>query len=143
MSIYAGSVMSFNVANATPQWEIRTNNLVRSSILEIGITTIAATALTLGLGIPAARGTILPGFSYPFIAEDANEGTSSTTICIAWQVAPTAPTNFFRRISNIAGIGSGIIWTFARGLVIPVNGSMVLWNTAANSVLQSWIFSKE
>jgi hypothetical protein len=145
MSIYSASTLSFNVGSGTPQWEVRTNATTRNSILEIGITALAATSIALGLGIPQARGTVLPGYNWPFVPEERTDPTqvSSTVICVAWQIAPTVPLQFFRRIFNVAGVGNGIIWTFARGLVIPINGSMVLWNNAAGPQLQTWIVSKE
>jgi hypothetical protein len=145
MSIYAASAFSFNYAATTPAWEIRTNATTRSSILEIGVTGVTAVSISLGLGNPAARGTILPGYSFPLLPEERTDGTSpsTTTICLAWQIPPTAPAQYFRRIFNQAGIGGGVIWTFARGLIIPINGSLVLWNIAAGPQLNSWIFAKE
>jgi hypothetical protein len=50
---------------------------------------------------------------------------------------------FNRRIFNNAGIGNGIIWTFPRGYIIPVDGSIVLWNNAAGPQLNTWILAKE
>jgi hypothetical protein len=145
MSIYGASTFSFGVASGTPAWELRTNASTRCSVLEVGITAIAATSISLGLGRPAARGTILPGYSFPLIPEERTDGASPslTTICLAWQIAPTAPVQFFRRIFNVAGIGNGIIWTFARGLVVPINDSLVLWNNAAGPQLNTWIVAKE
>jgi hypothetical protein len=145
MSTYGASAFSFNVASGTPAWEIRTNSTTRCSILEMGITALSATSIALGLGRPAARGTILPGYSFPLIPEERTDGASpsQTLICLAWQIAPTVPAQFYRRIFNNAGIGNGIIWTFARGLIIPVDGSMVLWNNAGGPQLNTWILAKE
>jgi hypothetical protein len=62
---------------------------------------------------------------------------------MAWGTAPTAPTNFLRRVTLPATIGAGIIWTFPRGLVIPVSSSIVIWNIGTNSVADIWIVIDE
>lgn len=144
MSIYGASAFSFGTAVNTPQWEIRTTSTTRCSILEIGVTPLTGASISLGLGRPAVRGTILPGYSFPLIPEERTDGASpsSTTICLAWQIAPTAPVQFHRRIIGNT-IMSGIIWTFARGLIIPVDGSIVLWNIVAGPQLNTWILAKE
>jgi hypothetical protein len=35
-------------------------------------------------------------------------------------------------------IGTGVIWTFPEGVVIPVSSSIILWNLATNSVLDAY-----
>jgi len=145
MSSYGGSAFSFNNAAGIPAWEIRTNSSTRSSILEIGITGTTAASIAVGLGRPAARGTILPGYTFPLLPEERTDGAypSNTVICLAWQVNPTVPVQYVRKVFSLAAVGAGIIWTFARGLVIPVDGSMVLWNIAAGPDLNSWVLVKE
>jgi len=145
MSTYSGSVFSFNNAATTPAWEIKTNSTTRCSILEIGLTAITAASISLGLGRPQVVGTVLPGYPFQLVPEERTDGASpsQTTIAVAWQITPTVPLNFFRRIFNNAGIGNGVIWTFTKGLIIPVSGSLVLWNIAAGPQLNSWILAKE
>jgi hypothetical protein len=43
-----------------------------------------------------------------------------------------------RRISLPATVGTGVIWTFSDGLVIPVSGSIVLWNLGTNGVVDAY-----
>lgn len=77
------------------------------------------------------------------LAEDPADGASLTTIAAAWGTGPTIPTNFFRRISLPATIGTGVIWTFPKGLVIPLNGSIVVWNLSATGVADAYVVVDE
>ena len=109
-------------------------------LLELGITINAATASVFGLGRPAAIG-ITPTSPATVLAEDGgNTATGNTTTALAWGTAPTAPTNFFRRVSLPATIGAGFIWTFPRGIVVLKALTSVLWNPSAgsNSVADVW-----
>lgn len=120
--------------NATAAWEIRTGATPgRLKILEIGVFLAAATASVFGLGRPQAIG-ITPTTPVDLLPEDPNDVIASGVVqsALAWGTGPTVPTAFSRRISLPATIGTGVIWTFPEGLVIPVSKSIVLWNLATN-----------
>ena len=134
------SVRTISGADATAGWEIRTGaTLGRVKVHEIGFFLAAATASTVGLGRPAAIG-VTPTTPVDFQPEDPNDVLATGTIqsALAWTTGPTVPANLIRRISLPATIGTGVIWTFPEGLVIPVSGSLVLWNLAINSVLDAY-----
>jgi hypothetical protein len=101
--------------------------------MEIDLFLAAATASTFGIGRPQAIG-ITPTSPVTWIAEDPGEPAGTAQSALAWGTGPTIPVQFFRRIALPATIGTGIIWTFPRGLIIPVSSSMILWNLAANGV---------
>jgi len=123
--------------NAAAAWEISTAATPgRARVVEIGFFLAAATTTTIGLGRPAAIG-VTPTSPVDFLPEDPNDVLASGVVqsAVAWGTGPTVPTAFLRRISFPATIGTGVIWTFPEGLVIPVSSSIVLWNLDTNSVL--------
>lgn len=133
MAIYAMSQRTSNTTTANACWEIRTAATDRAYVMEIGITINAATASVFGLGRPAAIG-VTPTSPQTFIAEDPGAPASTVVAALAWATGPTVPANFFRRISLPATIGSGVIWTFPRGLIIGISNSIILWNLSTVSV---------
>ena len=112
-------------SGTTACFELRTASTTRSAIMEQGFTTNTATAQTIGIGRPQAQG-ITP-VNVLFLGEDSND-TSVTNGSLSWGTSPTVPLNFFRRVSLPATAGAGYIYTFPRGLIVPVSASMVLWN---------------
>ncbi len=121
-------------------WEIITGATPgRARVIELGFFLAAATATTIGLGRPQAVG-ITPTSPVDFLAEDPNDVLASGVVqsAVAWGTGPTIPTAFLRRIALPATIGTGVIWTFPEGLVIPVSSSLILWNLASNSVLDAY-----
>jgi hypothetical protein len=139
MALYNFGVLTTGTASGAAAWEIRTSANVRARIMEIGIFLNAATASIVGLGRPAAIG-LTPTSPVDFLPEDPADTTVSGAVqsALAWSTGPTVPTNFLRRIGLPATIGTGIIWTFPRGLVIPVSSSIVLWNLALNSAFNAY-----
>ncbi len=124
----------------TAAWEIRTGATPgRARLLELGFTLVAATATTIGLGRPAAIGDT-PTTPVDFLPEDPNDVVASGVIqsALAWGTGPTIPAAYLRRIALPATIGVGVIWTFPKGIVIPVSSSVILWNLATNSVLDAY-----
>jgi hypothetical protein len=107
--------------------------------MELGIFLAAATASTYALGRPAAIGDT-PTTPVDFLQQDLAEVLAAGVLqsAIAWGTGPTAPTAFHRRISLPATVGTGIIWTWPTGLVIPVGASIVLWNLGTNGVVDAY-----
>ena len=137
---YSLGVRTVDGSNAAAAWEIRTGATPgRARIVELGFFLAAATATTIGLGRPAAIG-ITPTTPVDFLPEDPNDVLASGVIqsSLAWGTGPTIPAAFLRRIALPATIGTGVIWTFPEGIVIPVSSSIILWNLAANSVLDAY-----
>ncbi|MCK4525980.1 hypothetical protein KAW18_01310 [candidate division WOR-3 bacterium] len=121
-------------------WEIRTGATPgRAKLLEIGFFLVAATASQIGLGRPQAIG-ITPTTPVNFLPEDPNDVIASGVVqsSLAWATGPTVPTAYLRRISLPATVGVGVIWTFPRGITIPVSSSLILWNVGTNSLLDCY-----
>lgn len=142
MAIYSISQRTTATASASASWEVRTTSTDRSQILEVGISQNAATAGVYGLGRPQAIG-ITPTSPQTVLPEDPGEPAGTVTVCVAWGTAPTVPLNFFRRVSCPATVGAGIIWTFPRGLFIPISGSIIVWILATAPVCDVWVVENE
>lgn len=109
-------------------------------VLEIGVSSLTATAAEIGLGIPAAAGT--GALTGPvFQALDPSDVAGVTTLVNGATnrgfatTAPTAPANPYRRFQLPAVIGSGIVWVWGDNqLVIPVSKQLVIWCFSAVTV---------
>ena len=137
---YTLAVRTVDGTDAAAAWEIRTGATPgRARLMEIGFFLVAATASVVGLGRPAAIG-ITPTTPVDFLPVDPNDVLASAVIqsSLAWGTGPTVPVSFIRRIGLPATIGTGVIWTFGDGIVIPVSSSIVLWNLATNSLLDAY-----
>jgi len=137
---YNLGVRTSNGTDAECAWEIITGATPgRVRLIEMGIFLAAATATTIGLGRPQASG-ITPTTPVDFLPEDPNNTLASGVVqsALAWATKPTVPEAFLRRIALPAIIGTGVIWTFPEGIVIPVSSSIILWNLATNSVLDAY-----
>lgn len=138
--VYSLGIRTVDGTIAAPNWEIRTGATPgRAKLLEIGFFLVAATASVLGLGRPAAIGTV-PTAPVDFLPEDPNDILAAGVVqsAVAWGGAPTVPAAFLRRISLPATIGTGVIWTFPKGITIPVSSSLVLWNISTCSLLDAY-----
>lgn len=134
MAIFSIANRTTGTTTGTAALEIIAASSIGYRLLELSLTTNAATASVFGLGTPAAIG-ITPTSPQTLLGEDQNNTTAgNTTTALAWGTAPTVPANFYRRISLPNVIGGGIIWTFPRGLMVPKGKSLVLWNLVTGSV---------
>ena len=137
MAIYSLSQRTTSGTAATAAWEVRSTSTNKPKMMEMSFTQVAATASVFGIGRPAAIG-VTPTTPQTFLDEqDGNGPTGLTTAAVAWGTGPTVPANFFRRVAMPATIGAGFVWTFPRGLGIPISGSIVLWVIATASVVDA------
>jgi hypothetical protein len=116
--------------------EWRTAATDRPRVMEIGYVSATATAQTLGLGRPQAIGTT--PVNVLFQAEDPGDAASTVNGSLSWAVSPTIPLIYLRRFNLPATLGSGIVFTFPRGLVIPISSSLVLWNISTTVASDVW-----
>jgi hypothetical protein len=143
MAIYSAAQRTTSGTAATAAWEVRSTSTNKPKIMELGLTQVAATASVFGIGRPAAIG-VTPTTPVTFLDEQDGGGPAGLTTCaVAWSTGPTVPANFFRRAAFPATIGAGIIWTFPRGIGIPISGSIVLWVIATASVVDVYAVADE
>jgi hypothetical protein len=127
MAIYSlGQRTTTFTTTTTANVEWRSASSVRPKVLEISYISATATAQSIGLGRPQAIG-VTP-VNVLFQADDPGDAAATTAGSLSWATSPTVPLIFHRRWNGAATIGVGIVWTFPRGLVIPVSSSLVLWN---------------
>lgn len=132
MAIYSLSLASTVATTTAASWDCKAAATNEPAVMEIGVINGAATACTYGYG----RTGNTPTQTSPVLlqAEDEGRPAALTGCAVAWSVAPTVPTQFFRRAFLPATIGAGIIFTFPRGIVLAASSaSLCQWNIATSS----------
>jgi len=137
VAIYSISRRTTNVTSGAAAHTIYTGATERAALLEAGIFMAAATASTYGLGRPAAAGAT-PTSPVVLEAEDPANTASLVNSALAWGTSPTSPTQTLRRWASPATIGTGVIFTFPRGIIIAISSNFVLQNLATNGVCDSY-----
>lgn len=109
---------------------------------QVHISMAAATASTYGLGRPAALG-ITPTTPLQIQANDNGVPSRATTV-LAWGTSPTVPGTFFHRATLPATVGQRDDFDLNdEGIWVPAGQSIVLWNLAANGVVDICFTIKE
>jgi hypothetical protein len=127
-----------NVTNNNSAIEVRAGSVKGFTIWRIKVELAAATATTLGLGIPAAIGvtpTAPVGLTLMQDVGDTQPADGLTTTALAWGTSPTNPTTFVERISLPAAIGAAREIFFTDGFYVAKGSSFVVQNLAANGAL--------
>lgn len=127
MSLASVAIRTSNLTTTQASAEIRTTAAVKARMLELSLIQVTGTAQSLGLGRPAALG-VTPGTTSTYQRDDSADPACVTTIAASWGTSPTAPTTYHRRWNSAATVGVGIVWTFPRGIIIPVSASVVVFN---------------
>jgi hypothetical protein len=108
---------------------------VRARVMEFSAFLGAATASTYGINRPSAIGTRTSPVA--LLAEDVGDpaltGIMLVDSAVAHSVQPTMAAADMAMVSLPATIGTGMVWTFPRGLILGTQGSIVLVNRATNS----------
>lgn len=135
MARYAAAFQTTSGTIAAASAEVRATSSDRPLIMELELHCVTAAAAVVGIGTPAATG-VTPDVTYRPTSEDPAVPLSTTLVAVSWNgTAPTVPTQFVRRFGMRALAGCPLIVAFPRGLTVPQNGSVVLWNITANPLL--------
>jgi len=148
--IYGVSETQYFLFSGMPVFEIVSVPAGYPKIREIWLTLgtlITAQVTSLGLGIPAVAGTT-PVRSRYILPEDLSPSSTFTRVVSDWNVPPTSPTTFQRRISlpsTAIGAMNAVPLRFPRaGLIVPNGQTMVLWCITAaakgNFLTASFVF---
>lgn len=129
MAIQSQAQRTTGLTIANANFGIYSPATVRPAVLEYSLVQATATAQSIGLGRPATAGT--PTGPILFQQDDGADPASVVNGHITWSVQPTAPAVFMKRWNGAATIGVGRVWTFPRGIVIPVSSAFVAWNITA------------
>ena len=134
MGMSSAGVRTTNLTINQASAELRTTAAVRAKVLELSLIQATGTAQSLGLGRPQAIG-VTPGTSVTPTRDEPGDPASVCSLVTTWGTSPTVPLVFHRRWNSAATIGVGVVWTFPRGLMVPVSSSIVIWNiTTAQAV---------
>lgn len=134
MSIASLALRTSNTTINNANWELRTTAGVVARVLELGIIQVTGTASSFGIGRPNAQG-VTPGTTSTFQRDNSGDPACVTTLSLTWGTSPTAPSYYHRRWNSAATIGVGIIFTFPRGLIVPVSLSLVVFNITLSVAL--------
>ncbi len=138
MSLASLAVRTSNVTINNASSQLRTSAGVKCRLLELSLIQLTATASSHGFGRPAAL-AVTPGTSALFQRDDSADPACVTNIDLTWGTSPTAPTVYHRRTNTAATVGVGIVWTFPRGIIVPISGALVCFNiTATVATDQNW-----
>lgn len=133
MSLASVAIRSSNVTINQAHWQLLCTAGVKCRILEISYVGGTATAVTVAWGRPAAA-AVTPGTTLTFQRDDSADPACVTTISSTYGTSPTNPTVPHRRWNGAATIGVGIVFTFPRGIIIPVSGAFVASNITAGVI---------
>jgi hypothetical protein len=142
MAVYSLSQNTTVTTTGAACGDLRAAAANSPKVMEIGINLAAATASTYAIG----RSGNTPTQTSPVLLQAENPGdpAGNSGVAVAWSVAPTTPAQFFRRIGLPATIGTGVIWTFPRGLTLAAAATLLIWNLATNSAsMNFWIVADE
>jgi hypothetical protein len=138
MAIYSIGRLTTGTTSGNAAFDVACDSTERARIMELAFMLSAAAASTYGLNRPTALGTRTTPVA--LLAEDPADGDPAEGLdsALAWSVQPTLATDDLRRIGLPATIGTGIIWTFPRGLVIAQSKSIALVNRATNGAVNAY-----
>lgn len=121
--------------------QLRTGSTRDMRIYEVGVFTTTAVAGTVQLARSTAVGTS-PTSTGTGAAHDAISGAGVAVVDTA-ATGITVATVPFRTAVFPATIGSGAIWTFPGGLVLPISSGLSLWQTTTAAVGYAAYFEYE
>ena len=134
MAIYSLSLSGTVGTSAAPSWDAKPAAANTPKVMEYGYMNGAATASVLAIGRTGNTSTQTGGVLVQ--AENPGDAAGQTSCALAWSAAPTQPSQYFRRANLPATIGSGIIFTFPRGITLAAGGAGLLqWNVSASSAV--------
>lgn len=142
MARYAASATKTTGAAAAWAFQLRQTSTARSiRVREVGLFSTTAAAGTFTLERSNSTGATFTT-TVAGTPEDPLSGAGGGTLDTAITTAPTrlATPLPFRQVSFPATAGSGIVWVFGDGLVIPASGGLLIWQTSALAVGLSTYF---
>lgn len=135
MALYSISQRSTSTTSGNAASDMATSTGVRPRLMEMDLFNAAATASTFSLRRTSALGTRTTPTA--LLGEDPGDpvltGITLVDSAVAFSVEPTELATKLRGVSFAANIGSGIIWTFPRGLPLAISLSFVIIHDATNS----------
>jgi len=138
MPIYSIGRRTTGTTSGNAAFDVVSGANVLARIMEFGFFLGAATASTYGLNRPTANGTRTTPVALLLESETGTAPASECDTALAWSVQPTFATDDLRRIGLPATIGTGVIWTFPKGIAMAVSTGIALVNRATNGVVDAY-----
>ena len=138
MTIYSIGRRTTATTSGNAAMDVVAGSGVAPRLMEWGWMNGAATASTYGLNRQTANGTRTTPVALLLESEPGTTPASECDSALAWSVEPTKATDDLRRLSSGAAIGSGVIWTFPKGIAMAPSNGLVLVNRATNGVIDSY-----
>lgn len=132
MALYSAAFATATLTINAATWDLEAASASTPKLYEVYMFQAGALNGSWGFGRPANDGSVVQTSPVALLPEDPVGPAGRTTGATAWSVAPTVSLPYMRRLICAAAIGNGVIWTFARGLVLPADGGVALWNLASN-----------
>lgn len=127
MAIYSLSLRASISTINTATWGVQAAAGNESTVYEVRLIALTGSNAVVGLGRSSNVPTLSGGVAV--LPEDEARPPGLTQAAVAFGTQPTLPTNFFRRFTQIAANGNGVIWVFTRGIVLAAAGpALVIWN---------------
>lgn len=126
-------------------FDFRTQGGFGATVYEIGIAVAGSSSGQMyGLGFPSVRAASVGQITIqaPYCNHDPASPASHCILGLTFSsFVPVPPKTFLRqfRPNTTSGIGSGVVWTFERGLVMPINSSLCMWNLGLGSAFDYWL----
>ena len=121
MARYAVAFAKTTGAAAGPILDVRPAANKPAIVWEIGIFAETAVAGTVGLVRSTNAGTTPGGNTTPVAEDYSNTRTCTVNCYTTYATEPTQATVYMRRAALAASIGSGVIWTFPNGILVPTS----------------------
>ena len=134
MSLASLALRTANTTIAQAPMQLLCTGAVKARILEMSLIQQANIQAGYSIGRPAAV-AVTPATTLTFQRDDSGDPACVTTISATYATSPTAPTVPHRRTNTAATIGVGMVWTFPRGIIIPISGAWTINNITASNVL--------
>lgn len=140
MATYSGAVSKASAAAAGWLLQLRTPTSKDARVWEVHVFAETAISGTVGL-----IRSLSIGATFTSTTPQAEDSSSAAALCAIDTAITTAPTIaatpvYFRRAVLPATIGAGIVWQFPRGLVVPTNSGLLVWQLSAAAVTYSVTF---
>lgn len=135
MALYRLARSSTVTTSGNAAADVACSTGVRPKLMEWDLFLGAATASTFSLRRTTAIGSRTTPVA--LLAEDPGDpaltGINLVDMAVAFTVEPTEATEALTRIALPATIGTGVIWTFPRGVTIANSLSLAIVNDATNA----------
>jgi hypothetical protein len=131
------SIQTTKTSGAAAAWlaQFRTGSARDARVFEVGVFTTTAVAGTVGLIRSATVGA-----TFTSTATGAPyDPVSAAGVAVIDTAATTAPTisgtpAYFKQAVFPATAGSGVIWSFPNGLIVPISSGLLLWQLSTAAV---------